>query len=61
MRRLPIMFRTLRTLAEASAPARRGLLEFVDYLKPNEANFVGRAWTVPDLRKKSFEDLHKLW
>ena len=29
--------------------------------KPGAVVFTGRGWTVPDLRRKSFDDLHKLW
>ena len=29
--------------------------------KPGAVIFTGRGWTVPDLRRKSFDDLHKLW
>ena len=29
--------------------------------KPDDIIATGRAWTVPDLRRKSFDDLHKLW
>ncbi|CAM9455753.1 unnamed protein product [Scytosiphon promiscuus] len=41
----------------------RGLEEFTDteIVKAGDIPIVGRSWTVPELRKKSFEDLHKLW
>ena len=29
--------------------------------KIDEIVQIGRGWTVPDLRRKSFDDLHKLW
>jgi large subunit ribosomal protein L47 len=28
---------------------------------PDELNGLGEAWTIPQLRRKSFEDLHTLW
>lgn len=40
---------------------RRGLEDFLDTIRPGEPAYVGRAWTAPELRRKSFEDLHKLW
>ncbi|CAN0195824.1 unnamed protein product [Laminaria digitata] len=41
----------------------RGLEEFRDpeIVKAGDVPIVGRQWTVPELRRKSFEDLHKLW
>eukprot|EP01035_Chromulina_nebulosa_P019538 gene19538-25436_t len=39
----------------------QGFEEFFDIKKPNEPVIVGRGWTAPDLRRKSFEDLQKLW
>lgn len=43
-----------------SAPS-LGWDEFYDKKKPNELVPTGRAWTVADLRRKGFDDLHKLW
>lgn len=37
-----------------------GLEEFIEIKKPNEQITNGRSWTPSDLRKKSFDDLHKL-
>ncbi|VEU19670.1 DEKNAAC100621 [Brettanomyces naardenensis] len=28
---------------------------------PEEVSFTGRSWTVQELRRKSFDDLHSLW
>ena len=39
----------------------QGLDEFFDIKKPNEVVTTGRAWTVADVRRKSFDDIHKLW
>ena len=41
----------------------RGIEEFKD-VKTADANALvraGRAWGAPELRRKSFDDLHKLW
>ena len=39
-----------------------GFDEFIETkAKPDETVVTGRGWTVPDLRRKSFDDLHKLW
>mmetsp|Transcript_12203 Transcript_12203/g.18253 ORF Transcript_12203/g.18253 Transcript_12203/m.18253 type:complete len:166 (-) Transcript_12203:79-576(-) len=40
----------------------KGLQEFIDKSTPKgEEPKTGRAWTVVELRQKSFSDLHKLW
>jgi hypothetical protein len=38
----------------------RGFDEFIEK-KVGGKTTTGRAWTVPDLRRKGFDDLHKLW
>lgn len=39
-----------------------GFDEFLQSEESSDQHVVtGRGWTVPDLRRKSFEDLHKLW
>lgn len=40
---------------------RFGFDEFSDNKSADAAVSTGRAWTVADLRRKSFDDLHKLW
>jgi large subunit ribosomal protein L47 len=44
-----------------ASPILNSIDEFIEIKKPNEFIATGRAWTACDLRKKSFEDLHKLW
>mmetsp|Transcript_58359 Transcript_58359/g.79556 ORF Transcript_58359/g.79556 Transcript_58359/m.79556 type:complete len:127 (-) Transcript_58359:385-765(-) len=40
----------------------RGLSEFyVRPIKNGDPPHAGRSWDASDLRRKSFEDLHKLW
>jgi len=40
----------------------RGLEEFYDRTFPmGEDPVFGRQWQVHELRRKSFDDLHKLW
>jgi large subunit ribosomal protein L47 len=39
-----------------------GFDEFFDQKeKPGDEVATGRAWTAADLRRKSFDDIHKLW
>ena len=46
----------------ATTRACMGFEEFFDQKeKPGDEIVTGRSWTAADLRRKSFDDLHKLW
>ena len=46
----------------SSSKACMGFDEFFDQKeKPGDEVVTGRAWTAADLRRKSFDDIHKLW
>ncbi|KAJ1426052.1 mitochondrial 39-S ribosomal protein L47 (MRP-L47)-domain-containing protein [Ochromonadaceae sp. CCMP2298] len=49
------------SMFHSSNGAVRGFEEFFDTKGEKEVVSTGRAWTVADLRRKSFDDLHKLW
>lgn len=39
----------------------KGFEEFFDQKEEGDEVITGRSWTAADLRRKSFDDLHKLW
>ena len=51
------------SIATASRPLAMPLDEFRDHLSRTERmkETVGRPWSVTELRRKSYDDLHKLW
>ncbi|KAI9223095.1 mitochondrial 39-S ribosomal protein L47 (MRP-L47)-domain-containing protein [Blastocladiella britannica] len=60
----PRAFQRLRpTASRPSAMCLRGLNEFFETPTsvPVKEIHAGRAWDASELRKKSFDDLHKLW
>lgn len=50
-------------MVSTTQPAVAGLSEFRDTMPPEkrEKEIVGRSWRLAELRRKSFDDLHKLW
>ena len=55
------MMRRASALLRRQVP-RRGIEEFMDLAHAGKSEVVhGRAWTAKELRRKSFDDLHKLW
>jgi hypothetical protein len=53
-----------RWIASATTPLQMPLNEFRDFVVTREKRMqepVGRSWTVKELRRKSYDDMHKLW
>ena len=62
-RPLPAPLQSIAAL-HSTAPRNFGLEEFYDTKNrtlANEDMVFGRAWEASELRRKSFDDLHKLW
>lgn len=51
------------SLFHSGSSSKAGFADFFDpkVSKEKDELFAGRGWTAADLRRKSFEDLHKLW
>ena len=46
----------------ATPVVHKGIDDFMESANEDGTPFAaGRAWTAPELRRKSFDDLHKLW
>lgn len=52
-----------RWIASATTPLRMPLDEFRDSISREKRmqEPVGRPWSVKELRRKSYDDMHKLW